>query len=251
MSSLARYPSLAGRSVLVTGGASGIGATLVERFVEQGAKVGFVDVDGDSGDTLAARLGANAFFVRADVTEIPELQAAIEQIAARHGAPTVLMNNAANDRRHTVESVTSAFWDAAVAVNLKHQFFAAQAVMAGMRDAGGGAIVNFGSVSWLHKQGGMPVYLTCKAAIHGLTRALATDFGPHGIRVNTLLPGWVLTDKQLKLWVTPETLAEVAKYSALAGPLLPDHIASMALFLAADDSAQISAQEFIVDGGWT
>ena len=218
MSTLARYPSLAGRGVLVTGGATGIGETLVEQFVAQGAKVGFIDIDAASGDALAERLGRGAAappqFVAADLTDVPTLEAAIAEVRQRVGPLTVLLNNAANDLRHAIDSVTSASWDAAVAVNLKHQFFAARAVADDMRAAGGGSIVNLGSVSWKRRQGGMPVYLACKAAVHGLTRALARE-------------------------------------ACLAGPLLPLHIASMALFLAADDSAMCTAQEFVVDGGWT
>jgi D-xylose 1-dehydrogenase len=254
MSSLARYPSLAERTVLITGGATGIGATLVEAFVAQGAKVGFVDIDEGAANALAARLSGAAvapMFLRTDVTDIAALEAAIDRIRERFGAITVLLNNAANDQRHAIDATTPESWDAGVAVNLKHQFFAAKKVAADMKAAGGGSIVNFGSVSWKLKQGGMPVYTTSKSAVQGLTRSLARDFGPFNIRVNTLVPGWVMTDKQVRLWLTDEGRAELARGQCINAPLLPQHIANMALFLAADDSAMCTAQDFIVDGGWT
>jgi NAD(P)-dependent dehydrogenase (short-subunit alcohol dehydrogenase family) len=254
MPPLARYPSLAGRSVLVTGGATGIGATLVERFAGQGARIGFIDIDHEAGHALAARLakpdGQGPRFAVADLTDIAALRDAISALRSAIGPVQVLLNNAANDRRHTIESVTPESWDTGIAVNLRHQFFAAQAVMADMKAAGGGSIVNVGSISWMLKQGGMPAYTTSKAAIQGLTRSLARDLGPFGIRVNTLVPGWVMTEKQLRLWVTDETRAEIAKGQCIPAALTPDHIASMALFLAADDSAMCTGQDFIVDGGW-
>ncbi|RZS56669.1 SDR family NAD(P)-dependent oxidoreductase [Sphaerotilus mobilis] len=261
-SALARYPSLEGRVVLVTGGATGIGATLVEHFVAQGSRVGFIDLAAEEGAALAARLAASPgtpagvpatapVFVPADLTDVDALRAAIAQVRQALGPIGVLLNNAANDRRHSIESVTSESWDHGIAVNLKHPFFCAQAVIEDMRQAGGGSIVNFGSLSWMIKQGGMPVYTTSKSAIQGLTRSLARDFGPHRVRVNTLLPGWVMTDKQLRLWVNDETRAEISRSQCIDAPLLPVHIASMALFLAADDSAMCTAQTFTVDGGWT
>ncbi|MFZ5547593.1 MAG: SDR family NAD(P)-dependent oxidoreductase [Pseudomonadota bacterium] len=253
MSSFARYPSLMGRTVLITGGATGIGATLVSEFAAQGAKVGFLDIDEAAGQALAASLQGEAhtpLFLKADLTDIDALQAAIGQVRERFGLITVLLNNAANDKRHTIESVTPALWDAAVAVNLRHSFFTAQAVVPDMKEAGGGSIVNFGSISWMLKQGGMPAYTASKAAMQGLTRSLARDLGPHRIRVNTLVPGWVMTEKQLQLWVTDATKEEIAKGQCIADPLMPGDIARMALFLAADDSAMCTAQDFIVDGGW-
>ena len=189
-------------------------------------------------------------FVAADITDIAALDAAIDAVRARVGALTVLVNNAANDVRHGIDTVTSASWDASVAVNLKHQFFAARNVAADMKAAGGGAIVNFGSVSWMLKQGGMPVYTTSKSAVQGLTRSLARDFGPFNIRVNTLVPGWVMTEKQIRLWLDEKGKEEIARGQCINKPLLPVHIARMALFLAADDSAMCTAQDFIVDGGW-
>lgn len=253
MSSQAQYPSLRDRGVLITGGATGIGETLVTAFAEQGAKVAFIDLAAHEGHALAARLAGARHapqFMAADLSNVESLRAAIAALRARCGPFTVLLNNAANDKRHAVEDTTPEFWDASVAVNLKHQFFTAQAVLPDMKAAGGGSIVNFGSISWMLKQGGMPAYTSSKAAAQGLTRCLARDFGPHKIRVNTLVPGWVMTEKQLKLWVTEETKAEIAKGQCINEPLMPQHIASMALFLAADDSAMCTAQDFIVDGGW-
>ena len=254
MSEFARYPSLSGRSVLITGGATGIGAVLVEEFVAQGAKVGFIDLAADEGAALVERLSGTSQhapqFVSADLTDVDAMQAAIAQLRSKLGGFTVLLNNAANDKRHPVETTTSAFWDASVAVNVKHQFFAAQAVLPDMKAAGGGSIVNFGSISWMLKQGGMPAYTSSKAAIAGLTRCLARDLGGFNIRVNTLVPGWVMTEKQLRLWVDDATREEIAKGQCINKPLMAEHIARMALFLAADDSAMCTAQDFIVDGGW-
>lgn len=254
MTCFATYPSLTDRSVLITGGATGIGATLVREFAAQGARVGFIDLDASSGEALAAALTPVSrhapVFVHADLTDIDALQAAIATVAAACGPVLALLNNAANDVRHSIESTTSASWDQGVAVNLKHQFFAAQAVAPGMRAAGGGSIVNFGSISWMLKQGGMPAYTASKAAVQGLTRGLARDLGRFNIRVNTLVPGWVMTDKQIKLWVDDKAREEIAKGQCINKPLLAEHIAAMALFLAADDSALCTAQDFIVDGGW-
>ncbi|MFC5497323.1 SDR family NAD(P)-dependent oxidoreductase [Caenimonas terrae] len=253
MSPYARYPSLADRTVLITGGATGIGACLVEQFADQGAKVGFIDIDRGSGEALAHRLAGSAhapLFVPADLCDIAALDGAIAAVRARFGPIRVLLNNAANDRRHRIEDTTPESWDAGIAVNLRHQFFAAKNVASDMQGAGGGSIVNFGSISWMLKQGGMPVYTTAKAAVQGLTRSLARDFGPHNIRVNTLVPGWVMTEKQIKLWLTDEGRADIARGQCLRAELKPEHIARMALFLAADDSAMCTAQDFVVDGGW-
>ena len=249
----ARYPSLSDRAVLITGGATGIGATLVEQFVAQGARVGFIDIDAATGEALAARLKEARHapaFVAADLTDIGALDRAIATLRARIGPITVLLNNAANDTRHQIDETTPESWDAGIAVNLKHQFFAAKNVAADMKANGGGAIVNFGSVSWKLKQGGMPVYTTSKAAVQGLTRSLARDFGPFNIRVNTLVPGWVMTEKQIRLWLDEKGKEEITRGQCINKPLLPEHIARMALFLAADDSAMCTAQDFIVDGGW-
>ncbi len=254
MGPYARYPSLADRPVLITGGASGIGATLVAEFAAQGAQVGFIDLMRHEGEALARALAGSRhppLFVPADITDTPALEQAIDRVRQHFGPIRVLLNNAANDQRHRIEDTTPDYWDAAVAVNLKHQFFAARCVAADMRGAGGGSIVNFGSVSWMLKQGGMPAYTTSKAAVQGLTRSLARDLGPFDIRVNTLVPGWVMTDKQVRLWLTDEGKADIARGQCLQHRLMPEHIAHMALFLAADDSAMCTAQDFIVDGGWT
>jgi NAD(P)-dependent dehydrogenase (short-subunit alcohol dehydrogenase family) len=253
MPSFASYPSLVDRTVLVTGGATGIGATLVQQFAAQGAKVGFLDIAREPGLALARELAGSRHapqFVEADLTDIPTLERAIAAVRERFGPIGALMNNAANDQRHRIEDTTPQSWDAGIAVNLKHQFFAARAVAADMKALGGGSIVNFGSISWKLKQGGMPVYTTAKAAVQGLTRSLARDFGPLNIRVNTLVPGWVMTERQLRLWVTDEGRAEIARGQCINQPLEPQHIAHMALFLAADDSAMCTAQDFVVDGGW-
>jgi NAD(P)-dependent dehydrogenase (short-subunit alcohol dehydrogenase family) len=254
MTDSTRYPSLKDRCVLITGGATGIGETLVEHFAAQGAKVGFIDVDVASATALQARLeklGRSVHFEAADITDIAKLRQAIGAVRQRFGPIRVLLNNAANDRRHRIEDTTPESWDAGIAVNLKHQFFAAQEVTADMKSLGGGSIINFGSVSWMLKQGGMPVYTTSKSAVQGLTKSLARDLGPFRIRVNTLVPGWVMTEKQIRLWVTPESKAELAKGQCLPGELVPDDIARAALFLASDDSAMMTAQNLVVDGGWT
>jgi NAD(P)-dependent dehydrogenase (short-subunit alcohol dehydrogenase family) len=254
MSRFARYPSLEDRAVLITGGATGIGAALVEEFAAQGARVGFIDIDAAPAQALVARLAASArhapVFIEADLTDIEALQRAIDQLRAQTGPIVTLLNNAANDQRHSIEATTPSSWDAGIAVNLKHQFFAAQNVAEDMKAAGGGSIVNFGSISWKLKQGGMPVYTTSKAAVQGLTRSLARDLGPFNIRVNTLLPGWVMTDKQIRLWVDARAQEDIARGQCINRPLQPEDIARMALFLAADDSAMCTAQDFIVDGGW-
>jgi len=251
---IATYPSLVDRSVLITGGATGIGASLVEHFAGQGARVGFIDIDARAGSSLAAGLAQARHapvFVHADLTDTAALVDAVASVRRQSGPLTVLVNNAANDQRHSITATTPDSWDAGMAVNLKHQFFAAQAVIADMQGAGGGSIVNLGSVSWKLKQGGMPVYTTAKAAIQGLTRSLARDLGPLNIRVNTVVPGWVMTDKQIRLWLDDAGRADIARGQCINRPLLAEHIARMALFLAADDSEMCTAQDFVVDGGWT
>jgi NAD(P)-dependent dehydrogenase (short-subunit alcohol dehydrogenase family) len=248
---LARYPSLAQRTVLVTGGASGIGATIVEAFCQQGSRVAFLDRDETAAAALVERLGAAApLFLSCDLTDITALRRAISRVAGERGPITVLVNNAARDDRHAIEAVTPEMWDSIMAVNLRHQFFAAQAVIAGMVASGGGSIVNLGSISWLVGQGGMPGYLSAKAAITGLTRALARDLGPRNIRVNTVLPGWTMTERQIALWLTPEAEKDLMARQCLKRKLMPRDIANMVLFLAADDSAMCTNQSYIVDGGW-
>lgn len=254
MDDWARYPSLKDRVVFVTGGASGIGESIVAHFCRQDARVAFVDIDVNAGNTLQASLVAQTgnapHFQRCDLTDIDALRAAIEAVRREVGEVQVLVNNAANDDRHSIESVTPDYWDERMAVNLRHQFFAAQAVIPGMRKAGGGSIINLGSLSWKVGMGGMPAYVTAKAAIGGLTRALARDVGKSGIRVNTVVPGWVMTERQKALWLDEEGERTMDRMQSLAGRVLPEDIARMVLFLAADDSRMCSAQEFVVDAGW-
>ena len=253
MTDYARYPSLAGTPVVISGGATGIGESLVRNFTSQGAKVGFVDIAVEAGDALAAELkaaGAEVSFLPCDVTDAGAYQAAIGELARRHGDAMVLVNNAAHDQRHDWADVTPAYWDDRIAVNLKHAFFAIQAVAPGMIKAGRGSIINTGSISWMILTPRIPVYETAKAAMHGLTRAMARELGRSGIRVNSLVPGAVLTQRQLELWITPESLKAIEANQALSGHIRPDDCARMALFLAAEDSAMITAQQFVVDGGW-
>ena len=253
MTAFASYPSLSGLPVLVSGGASGIGEAMVRNFAAQGARIGFVDIIAERGQQLAAELtagGATAKFIACDVTDIPAYQAAIAEFELAHGPCLALVNNAAHDQRHDWAEVTEAYWDDRMAVNLKHAFFAAQAVAPGMIAAGRGSIVNLGSVSWMILNPRIPVYETAKAAAHGLSRALARDMGKSGIRVNTLVPGWVMTERQLTLWVDAAGEKLIDESQALAGRVYPDDIARMALFLTSDDSKMISGQDFIVDGGW-
>lgn len=253
MSEFAVYPSLDGMPVIVSGGASGIGEGIVRAFAAQGSKVGFVDIAAEAGRKLEAELnaaGATVTFARCDITDVTAYQAVIGQFEAAHGPALALVNNAANDLRHRWEEVTPEFWDQSIAVNARHAFFAAQAVLPGMIAAGKGSIVNFGSISWMILTGNLAAYTASKAAMHGLSRSLARDVGKHGVRVNTLVPGWIMTERQLTHWVDDAANRLIDEQQALAGRLYPADIARMALFLAADDSRMISAQDFVVDGGW-
>jgi NAD(P)-dependent dehydrogenase (short-subunit alcohol dehydrogenase family) len=255
MSTFAAYPSLRDRRVLVTGGASGIGASMVEHFLDQGARVGFLDFDEAAARELLGRLGDRASrcrFARADLRDIAELRRGIDEVrAGLGGSIAVLVNNAARDDRHAIDDVTPDYFDERIATNLRHQFFAAQAVKDDMIAAGGGAIINMSSISFVVGQGGMPVYLTAKSAVIGLTRALARDLGPHAIRVNAVIPGWIMTARQLEKWLTPEGEAELMRQQCLKEKLYPPDIARMVLWLAADDSRLVTAQNFTVDGGWS
>ncbi|MGJ4967667.1 MULTISPECIES: SDR family oxidoreductase [unclassified Bradyrhizobium] len=246
------FPSLKDRAVLVTGGGSGIGEAIVRNFLGQGARVGFIDIDLEASQQLLASLPAEAkvHFEHADLRDIGALRAAVDGARAALGPITILVNNAARDDRHAIEDVTPDYWDERIAVNLKHQFFAAQAVAPDMIQAGGGAIVNLGSVSWVLGQGNMPCYTTAKSAIQGLTRALARDLGPSNVRVNSILPGWIMTERQQRLWLTPEGEAELMRRQCLKRKLVPDDIARVVLFFAADDSGACTNQNYIVDGGW-
>jgi NAD(P)-dependent dehydrogenase (short-subunit alcohol dehydrogenase family) len=255
MTTFATYPSLRYRTVLVTGGASGIGAGIVEHFLAQGARVGFIDFDTAASEGLLATLGelaANCCFAQADLRDIAALRAAVERIRSTLGGPiTILVNNAARDDRHSIDEVTPDYWDERMATNLRHQFFAAQALKDEMIAAGGGSMINFTSISFRMATGGMPVYLTAKAAVIGLTRALARDLGPHHIRVNSVMPGWIMTQRQIDLWLDADGERQLFENQCLKEKLYPPDIARMVLWLAADDSRMCTAQNFIVDAGWT
>ena len=248
------YPSLRDRVVLVTGGASGIGAATVRRFCEQGSKVVFIDFDQDAGqrlsENLGAEFGAAPRFISCDLRDIDALKAAVADIEATEGAIRTLVNNAARDDRHAIDDVTPDYFDDRIAVNLRHHFFATQAVYPGMAEAGGGTIVNMGSVTWIIGQGGMPIYSASKAAIMGLTRSLARDLGPKNIRVNSVLPGWIMTERQVDMWLTPEGEEELMTRQCLKRKLQPDEIAKVVLFFSSDDSGICTNQNYIADGGW-
>ncbi|PWS39068.1 3-oxoacyl-ACP reductase [Falsiroseomonas bella] len=243
----ATYPSLRGRVVLITGGASGIGAEMVAQFARQGARVAFLDFDATNGANVAASTGS--LFLQCDLRDIAALRAAIADVRAKLGDPLVLVNNAARDDRHGLETVEPDYWDERMATNLRHMFFCAQAVAPGMRAAKQGSIINMGSVSWMSGQGGMPAYTAAKSAVRGLTRGLARDLGGDNIRVNELVPGWVFTERQEALWATPEAVANHLAAQSIHRKVMPPDIARMALWLAADDSAMVTAQYFVVDGG--
>ena len=252
MEGFARYPSLQDRAVFVSGGASGIGASLVEHFVAQGARVAFVDIDETAAASLLARLdgtGPAPLFIPCDLRDIAALRDACRRAGEAIGPIRAVVNNAARDDRHTIEEVTPEFWDERMATNLRHQFFVSQALAPAMAEAGGGAIVNFGSVSWMGMTPHIPVYLTAKAAVQGLTRALARDLGEKKIRVNTVVPGWVMTERQVNMWLTPEAEARLMSLQCLKEKVYPPDLARMVLWLTADDSRMVSAQTFIVDGG--
>jgi NAD(P)-dependent dehydrogenase (short-subunit alcohol dehydrogenase family) len=241
------YPSLRGKVVLITGGASGIGAELVAQFARQGSRVAFLDIDADHGTKVAEETGS--FFIRCDLRDIPALREAVTEVRRRLGEVEVLVNNAARDDRHGLDTVEPEYWDERMATNLRHMFFCAQAVAPGMREARAGSIINMGSVSWMKAQGGMPAYTAAKSAVRGLTRGLARDLGPHGVRVNEVVPGWIFTDRQIALWATPEGEAENMARQCLKERLYPPDVARMVLWLAADDSRMVTAQYFVVDGG--
>ena len=254
MTAYAIYPSLRDRVILVTGGGSGIGASIVEHFCAQGSRVAFLDVNRTASERLsvdiAARGQAAPLFVACDLRDIAALREAVAQVRRQLGPILVLVNNAADDERHALDAVTPEYWDDRFAVNLRHQFFAAQAVYPDMAAAGGGAIVNLGSTSWMVGQGGMPGYTTAKSGVAGLTRALARDLGPFGIRVTCVVPGWIMTERQIRMWLTPEAEADLLLRQCLKRTLVPEDIARAVLFFAADDSAACTAQSYVVDGGW-
>jgi NAD(P)-dependent dehydrogenase (short-subunit alcohol dehydrogenase family) len=251
----ARYPSLRDKVVFVTGGGSGIGAGVVEHFCAQDADVAFVDIDAGASSALCRSIRDAGLreprFMSCDLRDVATLQGIIGSVAAEIGPVTVLVNNAANDDRHRTADVTLEYWNDRIAVNLRHQFFAAQAVYPQMKAAGGGSIVNFGSISWMNSEGGYSAYTTSKAAVHGLTRGLARDWGVDNIRVNTVVPGWVMTKRQVDLWLDADGERQLFENQCLKEKLYPPDIARMVLWLAADDSRLCTAQNFIVDAGWT
>jgi len=249
------YSGLADKTVFITGGGSGIGAAFTRAFAAQGALVGFVDIAEEASRALIVEIqketGTAPLFIACDLRDIAALQAAIEKIRIELGDIGVLINNAGNDDRHKLDQVTPAYWDDRISVNLRHMFFAAQTVVPQMKRLGGGTITNLGSIIWRLKHTALPVYNVAKASITGLTRVLAREFGPFGIRVNTLSPGAVWTERQIKLWNTPEFEKEVMAGQCLKTRVFPSDIANMALFLASDAAEKCTAQDFIVDGGWS
>jgi NAD(P)-dependent dehydrogenase (short-subunit alcohol dehydrogenase family) len=247
------YPDLKGQVVLVTGGGSGIGEAIVRAFAAQQAKVAFIDVAVEPARALAKQLeaaGGAVHFEPCDLTDIPALQRSVAAIRKLLGPIQVLVNNAANDERHASEEVTEGVWDSRIAVNLKHQFFCAQAVLPDMKAAGRGSIINLGSISWITGRGGMVAYTASKSAVLGLTRSLARDFGVHGIRVNAVAPGWIMTKRQLEKWVTPEGEAEILARQCLKRKLEPAEVARFIVFLASEEASACTNQHYIVDGGW-
>jgi len=250
----ARYPSLRDRVIFISGGATGIGAAMVEHFAAQGAQVAFVDIQPEPALALVERLAAaghaRPHFLACDLRDIPAYQAAIRQVGRSFGGIDVLVNSAAHDERHDWTTVTLEYWEDRIQVNLRHQFFAIQAAAPMMQARNRGSIINFGSISWHVKSGGMPAYTSAKAAVEGLTRSFARDLGADGIRVNCLIPGWIITERQKALWLTPAGEARTLAAQCLKQLLLPPDIARMVLWLAADDSRMCTGQNWVVDGGW-
>ncbi len=255
MTHSARYPSLAGEAVFITGGATGIGASMVEAFARQGAKVGFLDLDGDSGEALVEKLKAETssapWFRQANVTDVAALQSTIQAAITDLGSLLVLVNNVANDARHAPEDVGEAYWRSCMGVNLDASFFASQAAFSSMKKRARGSIINLSSINAILGPANMPGYVTAKAGLIGMTRGLARDYGESGVRVNAILPGWVVTRRQLDKWLSPEAEAEWMKQVALQRRLLPEDVAKLALFLGADDSSMITGQSHTIDGGRT
>ncbi len=250
-----QYPSLKDKVVFISGGATGIGAALVEAFCCQGARVAFVDVLTEDANQLVRRIGEMAgatapHFFHCDVTRTQDLQNVLKIVGEQLGPVAALLNNAASDTRHDFRTIDEDYWNSRINVNLRHAFFAIQAVQPGMKAAGGGSIINFGSMSWYECQGNMTGYTTSKAALEGMTRGLARELGEDNIRINTLIPGWVMTERQLRDWVNEDTLQEIQRSQCLKGRLMPEDICAMALFLASDDSRMCTAQNFVVDAGW-
>jgi len=253
-SQFAVYPSLRGRAVLITGGATGIGESLVQHFARQGCRVAFLDIQHEPAHALVESLTAEGcpapFFIRCDLTDLAALEEAVEEVTAEFGGMDVLVNNAANDQRHAIEQVTPEYWDHSMAINLRPQFFSIRAVLPAMRAQERGSIINMSSISWIIPSTGVPLYVAAKAAIVGLTRTMAHELGPYNIRVNAVLPGAIVTEKQRRLVYTPEYKAEIMSSQAIKRDILPEDVARLVLFLAADDSSAITNQSYIVDGGW-
>jgi D-xylose 1-dehydrogenase len=249
------YPDLVGKTVFLTGGASGIGAAMVRAFCGQGANVSFVDILEEESRKLAAEVNlagrGQAHFVRCDLRDTVALGEVMEKVGAESGNIAILVNNAGNDDRHELAKVTEEYWDARIQLNLRHYFFACQAVLPQMQALQAGSIINLSSIIWRIKQDDAPIYSTCKAAIHGMTRALAPRFGAFGVRVNTISPGAVWTERQIRLWYTPEMEAKMKANQCLKVKLLPEDVADLALFLASDASSKCTAQDFTVDAGWS
>ena len=243
------YPSLSEKTVFVTGGASGIGAEIVSSFVKQGAKVGFIDLDSDASQKLVKTLDDNVHFEICDLCNISAMKVAMEKLKTLIGAADILVNNAANDDRHDWKDVTEDYWNERLSTNLRHQFFAIQHVAPEMIKKGGGSIINIGSNSWWEAGGGFPAYATAKSAVHGLTRTMARDLGRYRIRVNTVVPGWIMTERQKKLWVTPEGLENQYKRQCLPDLIEPIYVARMVLFLASDDALMCTANNYMVEAG--
>jgi D-xylose 1-dehydrogenase len=243
------YPSLKDRVVFITGGASGIGAEIVRAFVKQGTKTGFVDLDETTPQKLQDELDGQTVYETCDLRDINALKRAFENLGSELGPADVLVNNAARDDRHHWDKVTPEYWDERVATNLRHQFFAIQSVAPAMIEKGAGSIINIGSNSWWEADGGFPVYATSKSAVHGLTRTMARDLGHHGIRVNTVVPGWIMTDRQKELWVTEESLSKQIHRQCLYEEIEPVYVARMVVFLASDDARMCTASNFMVDVG--
>jgi NAD(P)-dependent dehydrogenase (short-subunit alcohol dehydrogenase family) len=252
--SFARYPSLSGRVVLVTGGATGIGEAIVEAFAQQNAKVAFLDVQRDAAQALIRRISEAGYpapiFLECDLIDTAAAKTAVSRATDELGDVDVLVNNAGNDTRHAIEEVTPELWDRLIAVNVKQQFFMCQSVIPGMRRLGRGSIINLSSIAWAIPSTNVPVYVTAKAAIVGMTRTLAHELGPHNIRVNCVMPGCIWTERQRRLWFTEAYKAQMLERQALKRLLQPSEVASLILFLAADDSSAITNQSHVVDGGW-
>ncbi len=248
MPQFAHYPSLKDRTVVVSGGAQGIGAEIVKAFAAQGARVGFLDLD-ESGSSALAGDNEGVVYEICDLRDIAAMQAALTRLTDVLGPAHVLVNNAARDDRHDWKDVTPEYWDERQATNIRHMFFAIQAIAPGMIANGGGSIINMGSNSWWEAGGGFPAYTTAKAAVHGLTRTMARDLGDHRIRVNTVVPGWIMTERQKALWATPEALEAHRNRQCLPDLIDPVYVARMVLFLASDDAAMCSANNYMVEAG--